>query len=45
MEAFNALLGEISSVVWGPIMLALILGTGLYLTVMMGFMPIRRDQV
>jgi AGCS family alanine or glycine:cation symporter len=42
MEAFNALLGDISSVVWGPIMLALILGTGLYLTVMMGFMPIRR---
>ena len=34
-------IGVINSVVWGPLMLALILGTGLYLSVGLKFMPIR----
>jgi AGCS family alanine or glycine:cation symporter len=41
-EALIRLLDQVSSVVWGPAMLALLLGTGLYLTVRTGFMPIRR---
>jgi len=41
-DALNQVLDQISSVVWGPVMLALLLGTGLYLTLGMKFMPIRR---
>jgi AGCS family alanine or glycine:cation symporter len=48
MEASGAIgglkdfLGGISGFVWGPVMLALLLGTGLYLTVGLRGMPIRR---
>jgi AGCS family alanine or glycine:cation symporter len=43
MEAGLAdLLGAISSFVWGPAMLVLLLGTGLYLTVGLGLLPQRR---
>ena len=41
-DAFAQLLDQVDSVVWGPLMLALLLGTGLYLTVRTGFMPVRR---
>jgi len=36
------ILGEISSFVWGTPLLLLLLGTGLYLTFAMRFMPVRR---
>ena len=41
METISNLLGEINGVVWGPLMLALILGTGLYLQAGLNFVPIR----
>jgi AGCS family alanine or glycine:cation symporter len=41
-DAFARLLGQVSDAVWGPVMLALLLGTGLYLTARTGFMPVRR---
>jgi len=37
-----ALLGEISNHVWGPYMLALLLGVGVYLTAGLRFMPLLR---
>ena len=33
---------NLSNIVWGPIMLTLLLGTGVYLTIGLKFMPIRR---
>ncbi len=33
---------ELEQIVWGPIMLTLLLGTGIYLTIGLKFMPIRR---
>ena len=36
------LIGSLNSIVWGVPMLALLLGTGLYLMVGLGFMPLRR---
>lgn len=42
MELITSTLESISSVVWGPAMLALLLGTGLYLTLGLRGMPIRR---
>ena len=33
---------QVNGIVWGPAMLILILGTGLYLMVGLGFMPLRR---
>lgn len=32
MEAFTKFLGELSGIIWGPIMLVLLVGTGVYLT-------------
>ncbi|TLP48157.1 MULTISPECIES: alanine/glycine:cation symporter family protein [Cohaesibacter] len=40
MEALNALVSSINGVVWGPLMLVLILGVGLFLQVGLKFMPI-----
>ncbi len=42
METFQAVLNQINAFVWGPVMLVLLLGTGVYLTVGLRFMPIRR---
>lgn len=42
MEKFLNLLGSINDVVWGPIMLVMILGTGLYLTIGLKAMPWRK---
>lgn len=40
MESINSFIGLINGIVWGPLMLALILGTGLYLSIGLKFMPI-----
>ncbi len=42
MEILTNITSTINGIVWGPPMLVLILGTGLYLMVGLGFMPIRR---
>ncbi|MEZ5757215.1 MAG: sodium:alanine symporter family protein [Emcibacteraceae bacterium] len=43
MEAmFAAFADWLNMIVWGPIMLVLLLGTGVYLTIGLKFMPIRR---
>ena len=39
---FADVIGAVNNFVWGPPMLALLLGTGLYLTAGLAFMPIRR---
>ena len=39
MEAFAQFIDWLDGVVWGPIMMALILGTGLYLTIGLRFVP------
>lgn len=38
----SALLKKINNVVWGPCLLVLLLGTGIYLMIRMQFLPIRR---
>jgi AGCS family alanine or glycine:cation symporter len=42
MQTFQDWMNSINSFVWGPAMLVLILGTGLFLQVRLGGMPIRR---
>ena len=42
MSTFMAWMNELNGIVWGPAMLVLILGTGLYLQLRLGGMPIRR---
>jgi AGCS family alanine or glycine:cation symporter len=42
METIRALVGELNGIVWGVPMLVLILGTGLFLTVGLQLMPLRR---
>ncbi|WP_163144642.1 alanine:cation symporter family protein, partial [Arhodomonas sp. KWT] len=42
METLSEMLGSVSDFVWGPVMLILLLGTGLYLTIGLRAMPIRR---
>jgi len=41
MENIYSFITTINGIVWGPLMLALILGTGLYLSLGLKFMPIR----
>ena len=41
MERTAELLRSIDNLVWGPLMLVLMLGTGIYLTVKMRVLPIR----
>jgi AGCS family alanine or glycine:cation symporter len=41
LEAITNLVGAINAVVWGPVMLALILGTGLWLSIGLRAMPVR----
>ena len=41
MGTITNLIGDLNALVWGPLMLLLILGTGLYLTIGLHFMPIR----
>ncbi|MDH4104692.1 MAG: sodium:alanine symporter family protein [Gammaproteobacteria bacterium] len=42
METFTAWMNDLNSIVWGPAMLVLILGTGFYLQLRLGGMPIRK---
>jgi len=42
MQTFQAWMNSLNSFVWGPAMLVLILGTGLYLQMRLSGMPIRR---
>lgn len=42
MQTLNDLIASINGVVWGPLMLLLILGTGLYLMYGLSFIPLRR---
>ncbi|HPD98018.1 MAG TPA: sodium:alanine symporter family protein, partial [Synergistales bacterium] len=41
MEAFMRLNGVVNGIVWGPPMLALLVGTGIYLSVILGFPQVR----
>ena len=41
MEALTSLVNAVNGVVWGPMMLVLILGTGLFLQVGLKILPIR----
>ncbi len=42
MEQISAAIGYVNGLVWGPPMLVLILGTGLYLSVGLGALPLRK---
>jgi AGCS family alanine or glycine:cation symporter len=42
MTTFTDWMNSLNAIVWGPAMLVLILGTGLYLQVRLGGMPVRR---
>ena len=42
MEVLTRIVNEVNAVVWGPLMLVLILGTGLFLQVGLKLMPIRK---
>ena len=42
MEMLTNLLGAINGVVWGPLMLVLLLGVGIYLQIGLKLMPIRK---
>lgn len=41
METINSILSTASSWAWGPVMLVLLLGTGVYLTIRLKFLPLR----
>lgn len=41
MEAIHSMIVAVNGFVWGPVMLVLILGTGLYLTLGLRFLPVR----
>lgn len=41
MERVNEIVGAIDSFVWGPVMLVLLVGTGIFLTVRLKFLPWR----
>lgn len=41
MDWLTTILSELNSIVWGPLMLFLLLGTGIYLTVRMRFFTVR----
>jgi len=42
MQTITDLITTLNGIVWGPLMLILILGTGLYLMYGLGFMPLKR---
>ncbi|MGM0875960.1 MAG: alanine/glycine:cation symporter family protein [Bacillota bacterium] len=41
MEKFEAFIGDVSNFVWGPPLLILLVGTGLYLTIRLGLLQFR----
>lgn len=42
MGAYAEILNQLSGIVWGPAMLILLVGTGVFLTIGTGFMPLRK---
>ena len=42
MQTVNDLISALNGIVWGPLMLALILGVGFYLMIGLAFMPLKR---
>jgi len=42
MESFSDFINTLSGIVWGPYMLVLLVGTGIYLTFGLGWMPLRK---
>ncbi|MEI2415831.1 sodium:alanine symporter family protein [Orrella sp. JC864] len=42
MAALESFVNSLNGIVWGPLMLVLILGTGLFLMLRLGFMPLSR---
>lgn len=42
MDTYNQVLSQVSGIVWGPAMLMLLVGTGVFLTVGMRLMPLRK---
>ncbi len=42
MQILSELISDLNGIVWGPLMLVLILGTGIYLMAGLSFMPLRR---
>ena len=42
MEVLSNIVGEINGIVWGPLLLVIILGTGFFLQVGLKFLPIRK---
>ena len=42
MDAYNTLLNNLSGIIWGPIMLLLLVGTGVYLMAGLHLMPLRK---
>ena len=42
MQSYTQLLSDLSGIIWGPVMLVLLVGTGVYLTLGLKFMPLRR---
>ena len=41
MDTIKSIVDAINSVVWGPITLLLIVGTGVFLTIRLGFLQVR----
>lgn len=41
MAEIERLMGEVNSFVWGPVMLFFLVGTGVYLTIRLKFLPWR----
>jgi len=41
MESLNTIVSQLGGIVWGPAMLVLLLGTGLWLTLSLGFIQVR----
>jgi len=41
VQSIYSFIGTINGIVWGPLMLAIILGTGFYLSLGLKFMPVR----
>ncbi len=42
MQSLTEIISSLNAIVWGPLMLGLILGTGLYLMIGLWFMPLKR---
>lgn len=42
MDAYTNLLNNLSGIIWGPVMLWLLVGTGIFLTIGLVFMPLRK---